>query len=70
MPDVRVRVYKDDFPDEETIQKMKAGEKFIWVPPPYFRRVYGVGPVLYTMEKNGTLMSHTSMAALALTSRG
>lgn len=66
MPDASIKVYNDDFPPSAVIDQMKVGDRFIWVPSPYWRRVYSVGPVLYIIDDRGRLTSNSAAGNLAL----
>ena len=63
MPDVRVTVFKDEFPDDDFIAKMKEGERFLWIPDAYCRRTFGLGPVMYVLKK-GRLHSDSVACAI------
>ncbi len=65
MPDVRVKVYRGDFPHKDVIEKMKTGDRFIWIPETQWRKLYSMGPIFYHMTKRG-LTSDTLAASLVL----
>ena len=48
VPDVRLKVIKGDWP-EEVLEKMKLGDKFLWMPDDELRKM-GVAPVVYIVE--------------------
>lgn len=50
MPDARVKVYHGEFPDREVTEKLKLGEKFLWIPGSDLRH-WGLGPTLYVCER-------------------
>ncbi len=70
MPDVRVRVFKDDFPDDAFIEKLKEGDRFIWIPDTYCRRTFGMGPVMYVMKKDRLHSDSVSCAIPTLAQYG
>jgi hypothetical protein len=50
MPDAQVKVYHGEFPDREVTERLKLGDKFLWVPGPELRH-WGLGPTLYAVER-------------------
>lgn len=59
MPDARVKVCRGEFPDRDVTEKLKLGDKLLWIPGPRYRG-WGLGPTLYVVEKcrgkRGTLL--------------
>lgn len=54
MPDSKVKVYYGEFPDCDVTEKLKLGEKLLWVPGSSYRG-RGLGPTLYVVERRPEL---------------
>ncbi len=50
MPDTSVKVYHGEFPDRDVTDRMKIGEKLLWIPDDRMRKI-GCTPCLYILER-------------------